>query len=117
VGGSPLPSEGANLLPHSEGSLVLRPQSLHPLPTTGLANLDDHRILTPTHAGVNLFGLDVDAIPHSRPIELQNLLTANRSAVYGTLVARDRQSHEAQVGLTLGIFDDRETHDSFPMVK
>jgi hypothetical protein len=54
-----------------------------------LANLDDHGVLTPQHAGVNLIGLSLADIPQSLAIELENLFRTDRTAIRGGLVARD----------------------------
>jgi hypothetical protein len=53
---------------------------------------------------------------HSLTIELQNLLTANRIAVNGILIAWDSDTLEAKERLTLGIFNNRETHFFSPYV-
>jgi hypothetical protein len=54
-----------------------------------LANFDDHGIVTPQHAGVNLIGLSLADIPQSLSIELENLFRTDRTAIRGRLVARD----------------------------
>jgi len=53
---SPL-RKGGDFLTASGDGFILTPQSLDPLPTTGLAHLHNHKILTPIVAGVDLFGL------------------------------------------------------------
>ena len=113
MGGSPLPSEGGYFLTRDRDRLILRPQSLYPLATTRLAHLDDHRILTPTIAGINLFLDRLGPLTHSLSIEPQNLFAADHAAIDGRLVARNRDSREAKVRLTLDIFDHGESVDHF----
>ena len=69
---SPL-REGGYFLTASGDGFILAPQSLDTLPTTGLAHLHNHKIITPLIAGIGLFDLDTTSTTQRLAIELENL--------------------------------------------
>ena len=110
--------EGGYFLTASGHCLVLTTQGLYPLPTTGLANLDNHKILTPTKAGVDLFGLSLARFCERLTIELQNFLASDWTihSIGQTGLVWNGDSEKAHPSLTLGIFDDLKlgSHFRFP---
>jgi hypothetical protein len=113
---SPL-RKGGDFLPASSEGFVLATQSLDTLTRTGLANLSDHKISTPTKSGVNLFALALATLAKSLAIELQNLLATDRAVdtIRKGRLVRDCDAEKAQPSLTLGVFDDLElgSHNLF----
>ena len=111
---SPL-RKGGDFLSTSEDGRILVSQSLYPLTTTGLAHLYNHKIVTPTIAGISL---DLDLTPltgESLPIELENLLTLNGGIhpIGNSRLVRDSDSHEDHASLTFCIFNDFELSSHF----
>jgi hypothetical protein len=111
---SPLPPKGGYFLTACQNSSVLFNQCRFPLIASGLANLENHRIITPLVAGINLFHCNPVQFLQSLAIELQHLFRANTTAIDGTLVARDSDTRKDIPGLNPSLAGNRETqHDFF----
>ena len=110
-----LPPKGGYFLSASQNSGVLFGKSSLSLVASGLANLENHRILTPIVAGVNPLLCLNGIISQRGPIELQHLFAANRTTIRGSFVARNSDSKKAHTSLTLSLFDDGKLHFFFSL--
>lgn len=117
---SALPPKRGDFLTAGLDRFILRPQSLDPFPTTRLTNLENHRVLTPTIAGIDLLDFSLAHIPQSLAVELENLFRPNRPdhTIGQTRLVWDCDAHETHTGGTLGFLDDSKLcHDFSPKDK